>query len=245
MPPITPPPCISPPPNTFRFTSGPGPTLDSLPARTPIFTCVPAPTVNSPPGFSCIPPPNVNSPPGSPFTSAHVPYSDQLHWPVVQSPPPSPHHIRSPLQLQNSPFISPSSQATVASLSAPTASPFRTLVTPICQSPSHHSVTSGPSSPWSPWPGSWSPTRPSSLSAGQSGSISSAQSKQTERVDYSSEPTISSLPQSVDLSNTAVQPCLSNKPEGSPIVQFDGKSCLWAQSELLTPSQIIGTKDYQ
>ncbi|KIM57908.1 hypothetical protein SCLCIDRAFT_28436 [Scleroderma citrinum Foug A] len=80
--PITPPPCISPPPNTFRFTSGPGPALDSLPARTLIFTCVPAPMVNSPPGFSCVPPPNVNSPPGSPFTSAHVPYSNRLHWPV-------------------------------------------------------------------------------------------------------------------------------------------------------------------
>ena len=164
---------------------------------------------------------------------------------MVQSPPPSPHHIRSPPQLQNSPFISPSSQAKVASLSVPTASPFRTLVTPICQSPSRHSVTSGLSSPWSPQPGSWSPTRRSSSSAGRSGGISSAQSKQTERVDYSSEPTISSLPQSVDLSDTAVQPCPSNKPEGSPIVQFNGKSCLREQSKMLTPLQIIGTEDYQ
>ena len=133
----------------------------------------------------------------------------------------------------------------MASLSVPTTTPFHTLVTPICQSPSRRSVTSGPSSPWSPWPGSQLPTRQSSSSAGRSGSISSAQSKQTEKVDYSSEPTISSLPQSVDLSDTVVQPCPSNRPEGLPIVQFDSKSCLQAQSDMLTPLQMIGTEDYQ
>ncbi|KIM69295.1 hypothetical protein SCLCIDRAFT_19902 [Scleroderma citrinum Foug A] len=230
MPPITPmtaPPCISPPPEVFGFTSGPVPAMESPPARTAIFSCVPPPTVDSPPRFCCVAAPTVNSPPGTPFTPTVSPHSDRLHWPVVNSPPSRPSTATGlPVQHvwstpQNSPSVSLRSQATLASASAPTATPFPTLDVPICESPRGRVDTAGQSAAWSPRPGSQSLTqRQSSSSAGLSGSMSSPHRKHTNEVDDSPEPRITSLPQSVHLSDTVVQPPLNNPAEGSPIEPF-------------------------